>query len=372
MYKQYGIRRFLKDYDFKLIALILILCTLGIFSIGSAKASVQDKQILGVVLGMIIMIIVSVIDYHLILKLYIPIYLVNIGLLVLVLSMGDDAGGAQRWLDIMGLRFQPSELAKILLILFFAQFIMINKEKINSLKIILSSVLLIVGPIILVYKQPDLSTTIMILILYCTIMYIGGISHKFVFGILAVIIPLAIIFLTLVLQPDQNLIKDYQQKRVLAWLHPDDYADTEAYQQTNSKMAIGSGQLFGKGYNTNEISSVKNGNFISEPQTDFIFAVIGEEWGFIGGCIIICLEIIIALRCALIGWRAKDLAGHIIASGMAGLIGFQSFINIGVATGLLPNTGIPLPFVSAGLTSVVSLFLGIGFVLNVRLQSRRA
>ena len=371
MYKQYGIRKFLKDYDFKLIALILLLCTLGILSIGSAKESVQSKQIMGVVLGLLVMIFVSLVDYHLILKLYIPIYIVNIVLLVLVLRMGDDAGGAQRWLDIMGLRFQPSELAKILLILFFAQFIMLNKEKVNTLKIILSSVLLIVGPLLLVYKQPDLSTTIMILILFCVVMYIGGISHKFVFGVLAVIVPLAIIFLTLVLQPDQNLIKDYQQKRVLAWLHPDEYADTEAYQQTNSKMAIGSGQLFGKGYNTNEISSVKNGNFISEPQTDFIFAVVGEEWGFVGGCIIICLEVLIALECALVGWRAKDLSGHIIAAGMSGLVCFQSFLNIGVATGLLPNTGIPLPFVSYGLTSLVSLFLGMGFVLNVRLQSRR-
>lgn len=369
MLRKYRIR----NYDFKLIIMIAILSAIGILAVGSAEESLQSKQLFGVIAGNVLMIIVSLFNYKWLLKFYWFMYIGNLVLLFLVEFLGREGGyGAQRWLRIGSFQFQPSETAKILLILFFAQFIMINKEKINSLKIILSSVLLIVGPIILVYKQPDLSTTIMILILYCTIMYIGGISHKFVFGILAVIIPLAIIFLTLVLQPDQNLIKDYQQKRVLAWLHPDDYADTEAYQQTNSKMAIGSGQLFGKGYNTNEISSVKNGNFISEPQTDFIFAVIGEEWGFIGGCIIICLEIIIALRCALIGWRAKDLAGHIIASGMAGLIGFQSFINIGVATGLLPNTGIPLPFVSAGLTSVVSLFLGIGFVLNVRLQSRRA
>jgi len=371
MYKQYGIRKFLKDYDFKLIALILLLCTLGILSIGSAKASVQSRQIAGVVLGVVIMAFVSFVDYHLVLKLYIPIYILNILLLILVLGIGDDAGGAQRWLDIFGLRFQPSELAKILLILFFAQFIMLNREKVNTVRIILSSVLLIIGPVILVYKQPDLSTTIMICVLFCVVMYVGGISHKIVIGLLAVVIPLAVIFLTLVLQPDQNLIKDYQQKRVLAWLYPDEYADTEAYQQTNSKMAIGSGQLFGKGYNSNEISSVKNGNFISEPQTDFIFAVIGEEWGFIGGCLIICLEMMIALECALVGWKAKDLAGHIIASGVGGLIGFQSFLNIGVATGLLPNTGLPLPFVSYGLTSLVSLFLGVGFVLNIRLQSRR-
>ena len=137
-------------------------------------------------------------------------------------------------------------------------------------------------------------------------------------------------------------------------------------------MAIGSGQLLGKGYNNNEIGSVKNGNFISEGQTDFIFAIIGEEWGFIGSCLIIILQFLIALECALIGWKARDMAGHVIAGGVAGLVCFQSFINIGVATGLVPNTGLPLPFVSYGLTSLVSMYLGIGFVLNVRWVSRRA
>ena len=132
-------------------------------------------------------------------------------------------------------------------------------------------------------------------------------------------------------------------------------------------MAIGSGQLYGKGYNTNVISSVKNGNFISEPQTDFIFAVIGEEFGFIGTCAVIILVILITLECFHIASKAKDLAGSI----MAGLIGFQGFLNIGVNTGLLPNTGVTLPFVSYGLTSLVSLYIGIGFVLNVGLQCKK-
>ena len=372
MYKQHGIRGFIKDYDFKLIFLVLALTVLGIFAIGSAKQEVQGRQVLGMALSIFVMVVVSFVDYHFVLKLYQLIYAVNLVLLGLVLSpLGYNAGGAQRWLKIGGIRFQPSELAKILLILFFAQFIMLNRERLNNFGIILLSLLLIAVPMVLVVKE-DLSTTIMIAILYCIMMYLGGLSYKLILAVLAITVPVSVIFLTIVIQPDQEILKEYQQKRILAWLYPEEYKDTEAYQQNNSMMAIGSGQLLGKGYNTNEISSVKNGNFISEAQTDFIFAVVGEEWGFLGSCLIIILEFLIALECALIGWKARDMAGHVIAGGIAGLVCFQSFINMGVATGLVPNTGLPLPFVSYGLTSLVSLYLGIGLVLNVRWVSRRA
>ena len=175
----------------------------------------------------------------------------------------------------------------------------------------------------------------------------------------------------LVVQEDQTLIENYQRLRIMAWLYPDEYSTSTAYQQLNSIMAIGSGMLFGKGYKNNEITSVKNGNFISEPQTDFIFAIVGEELGFVGSCIVIALLLLIVIQCILIGVRSQDLAGRIICCGVGGLIGFQSFINIGVATNMLPNTGVPLPFVSYGLTSLVSLYIGIGFVLNVGLQAKK-
>ena len=136
-------------------------------------------------------------------------------------------------------------------------------------------------------------------------------------------------------------------------------------------MRRGSGQLTGKGYKNNQISSVKNADFIAEQQTDFIFAVIGEEFGFVGACAVIILILLISIECFLIAFRAKDIAGTIIASGIGAMIGFQGFINIGVVTYILPNTGLPLPFVSYGLTSLISSFIGIGFVLNVGLQCRQ-
>lgn len=368
MLKQYRIR----DYDFKLILLVVSLTIIGIFAVGSADESLQKTQIAGFIFGLFLMLVISLFDYSVLLKLYWLFYIGNILLLLLVrTSLGVKVNGAQRWIILFGIQFQPSETAKILLILFYAQFIMKHRDKINSFKNIVLCCLFILPSLILVYKQPNLSTTIVIMVMFCVIMFVGGISWKLVTGVLAVVIPAAVIIFSIVIQPDQKLIEPYQQTRIFAWLYPERYSTTEAYQQLNSMMAIGSGQLYGKGYNTNVISSVKNGNFISEPQTDFIFAVIGEEFGFIGTCTVIVLVVFITLECFRVARKSKDLAGSIIAAGMAGLIGFQGFLNIGVNTGLLPNTGVTLPFVSYGLTSLVSLYIGIGFVLNVGLQCKK-
>lgn len=158
----------------------------------------------------------------------------------------------------------------------------------------------------------------------------------------------------------------------MSWLYPEneEYADDIA-QQENSKIAIGSGQLTGKGLDNNEVSSANKGNFVSQIQTDFIFAVAGEELGFIGCCCIVGLLLLIIFECVFVGRRAKDLSGKLICCGVGSVIGLQSFINICVATGLMPNTGTPLPFVSYGLTSIVSLYIGMGLVLNVGLQKSK-
>ena len=364
MFKQYKIRNF----DFKLLLMAIAISLIGVIAVGSAKESLQSRQMMGVVLGIFLMLVISFFDYSILLKFYWVFYVMNLVLLALVFSpLGDNSGGATRWLDI-GIRFQPSESAKILLILFFAQFIMKHKEHLNTFRMITLCVALILAPWLLIYKQPDLSTSITLMLVFCVLIFVGGLSYKVILGVLAVVIPMAVIVISLVLQPDQQILKSYQKDRIMAFINPQEYASTTAYQQLNSITAIASGQLDGKGYKTNEISSVKNGKYISEPQTDFIFAVIGEEFGFKGSCVVIVLLFLIALECINVGRKAKDLAGTLIACGIGSLIAFQGFINIGVATFLLPNTGLPLPFVSYGLTSLVSLYMGIGFVLNVRLQ----
>ena len=366
MLKQYKLR----NYNFRLVFYVVALTILGILVIGSAKESVQNKQTLGLFLGIIAMLCVSMMDYSFLLRFSWLYYIMNIGLLVLVKVIGDDSNGATRWVEIAGLRFQPSELAKIIIILFFAYFFMKHQEQLNTVKILGLSFILAGIPLVLIKEQPDLSTTIVTAVIFVSLLFIAGLSYKIVISVLAVSIPSFIIFISLILQPDQKILDGYQYKRIMAWLQPEKYADT-AYQQLNSKMAIGSGQLWGKGLNNSQITSVKNGNFISEPQTDFIFAIVGEELGFVGSVIVIVLLFLIILECILMARKAKDISGRLICCGMASLIGFQGFVNICVATGLMPNTGLPLPFVSYGLTSLVTLFMGIGFVLNVGLQPRK-
>lgn len=361
----------LKDYRFSLIFLVLALSVIGIFMVGSAKPDLMSKQFGGVLLGIAAMFVISLIDYKWVLELYWPMYVINLLLLAAVPVFGVDANGARRWLDIGVTTFQPSDLTKILMILFLAKFLSEREKRINSPKLIIQAIALILPSLALIYNQPNLSTTICIAALFCAIMFLAGLSYKLIGTVLVITVPTIVIFLAIAVQPNQPILHGYQQERILAWLEPEKYADDESYQQLNSVMAIGSGQLSGKGYNNDATTSVKNGNFVSEPQTDFIFAIIGEELGFVGCCVVIFLLLLIVIDCILIGLKAKDTGGKIICGGVASLIGIQSFINISVATLILPNTGLSLPFVSYGLTSVVCFFMGIGFVLNVGLQPNK-
>ncbi len=365
MIKQYKLR----FYNFKLVVLLLAISFIGVLLVGSAMESQMTKQLAGVMAGVVIMLVISLMDFSWILNFYWFIYGFNIIMLLGIRLFGSTAGGATRWIDLGFIRFQPTELSKILLILFFAKFFMEHEEDLSDLKTLAMSVGLLAVPMILIYSQPDLKNTITVVILFCVLIYVAGLSYKVIGSILLIAVPLVIIFLVIVVQPDQKLIKDYQRERIMSFLYPenDEYSD-DTEQQRNSITAIGSGRLTGKGLNNNEVSSVNKGNFVSEIQTDFIFAVAGEELGFIGCTIIVLLLLLIALECISTGLKAKDLSGKIICTGMGTIVAFQSFINICVATGLMPNTGTPLPFVSYGLTSLISLYIGMGLVLNVGLQ----
>lgn len=368
MFKQYK----LKNYHFQLILYLVLLTTIGILVVGSAEESVQNKQIMGFIMGLVIMIIISLMDYSYLLKFSWLYYIVSLALLILVqTSMGSSTNNSQRWIEIAGIRFQPSELAKIVLILFFSYFFSKFHEKINKVWVLALSFVLAGVPLYLILKQPDTSTTIVTAFIFVVLLFIAGLSYKIVGAVLGITIPIAVVAVTYLLSHAEQLIENgvYQMKRIMAWKEPTNPLYSEiALQQQNSIMAIGSGQLWGKGLANDAATSAKNTNFIIEPQTDFIFAVAGEELGFVGTAVIIILLFLIVIECILIGQKAKDLGGRLICCGMAALVGFQSFVNICVATGLMPNTGVTLPFVSYGLTSLMSLYIGMGFVLNVGLQ----
>lgn len=359
-----------KNINYRLIIETLILTIIGIMIIGSANSDFINKQIAGLIIGIIVMALISLVDFEWILSLHWLSYSFAVVLLMAVLLFGDTSLGAKRWLKI-GIRFQPSEICKIFLVIFFAWYLTNHQEKLNTRNTVLKILALMIIPLVLILKEPDLSTTIVTFLVLVTMLYISGLSRKIALPVFLTFIILVAAYLLYVWQTESTpFLKSYQGLRILSWMFPNDYPQN-SYQQQNSLMAIGSGQLFGKGLNNNSLDSVKNGNYISEPQTDFIFAVAGEEVGFVGCVIIIALLFLITIECYIAAKKANSLSGKLLCVGIGSIIGYQSFVNICVVTGLMPNTGLTLPFVSYGLTSLVTLFFGIGMVLNVGLQSRR-
>lgn len=363
MFKKYQLR----SYNIRLVIVLVVTSIYGIAAINSADSTNTLKQCMGMALSLFVMVFVSFIDYNWLLRFYWLAYVFNIILLLSVKFAGDEGKGAKRWLDIKGFRFQPSELTKIILIMFTAKLISLYKEQLNTWKFLVVIGVLLMIPMALVVTQPDLSTTILIALVLFTIIFCAGLSYRIIGIALLCIVPVVVGLAVYISNPDQNLLEDYQRDRIMAFIEPENYSDG-TYQQDYSVQAIGSGRLTGKGLNNDDPSSLKNANYIAEGHTDFIFAIIGEELGFVGCCMAILLLSWIVIECIIAAVRAKDFAGRLICCGVAAYIAFQSTINICVVTQLMPNTGLPLPFFSYGLTSLVTLYISMGVVLNISLQ----
>ena len=361
-----------KSYNYLLLLLVMAVMTASVPIIKSVDDWYASRQIIGVILAAVIMLIIALFDYHFICKFYIIFYFINIGLLLAVLMFGDSENNATRWFTMAGITFQPSELTKIFMIIFMATLLSHakEKEKLSNFSTLVKFAVTLGAPILLIFMQPDLSTSICIILVMITMYYLAGLSYKTIGIILLIFIPLVSGFIWYIQRPDQKLLYEHQVNRIMSFIYPSEYSDDNS-QQNNSVMAIGSGKLTGKGLGNDSEATVKSAKLISEQQTDFIFSVVGEELGFAGCIILIALILIIVLQCIRVARRAKDTEGMLIAAGVGCLIGFQSFINIGVATAMLPNTGIPLPFISYGLSSLLSLSIGLGMTLNVSMQHKK-
>ena len=362
----------LKNYNFVLIFCIIALSAIGVLAIRSATNgdnALVNKQIYGALIGIAIMVVVSFIEYHTILKFSTIVYIGCCAFLVLVLVVGLIRGGAKRWiiLPVLG-QVQPSEFVKVGLVIFFADYFGKNEEKMGRVNIMLPAFGLALIPIVLILIEPDTSTTIILLFELICMFYIAGLSYKFIMIVAAVVVPLGVGFLLLIQNGILGSSGDYRLGRIIAHFDKSAAYSDANLQQDNSIMAIASGKMWGKGLNYTGLESVKNGNFLAEEQTDFIFAIIGEELGFVGSLAVILLFAIAVFACLHMVRKASDIQGKIICTGIGMLLAVQSFTNIAVATGIFPNTGLPLPFISSGVSSLISMYFGIGLVLSVGLH----
>ncbi len=372
-----------KQYDFRHynIFLIIVVTITGVLGANFVKLasgeelgpSAFKKQLIGFFLGLLFAIIISLIDYHFICKFVIFYYI--LGVLMAAATKFSPIGtdlttGSWRWIKLPGINLQPSELCKIILILTLAVFFTKYEEYMDKFRIFLLGALLMILPTAFILVQSDLSSSIVMMFIFAMMIFAAGLSYKIIGALLGVGIPAFIVVFWYVQQPYQKLLDFYQQGRILGFLDPEKYSDI-MYQQNYSYQAIASGTLLGKLFN-DTASTTRVYRHADVTESDFIFAVIGEEVGFLGSCAIIILLGIIITICLVTAKKAADRLGMLIAIGIGSMLIFQVFCNIGVATRMLPNTGLPLPFISAGLSSLMSCMIAVGILLNIRLQSSRS
>jgi len=339
------------------------------------------KQVIGYALGLAIIIFFTLLDYHFIAKFFVVLYLMGIGLLLIcrfsnsLPIYGWAHYDARRWIMIGGdptagiyndgFEFQPSDLVKIALIVFFAKYFDLCRKKITKIWVLTLAVVIMMVPTFLFLTQTDLSTSVVVVLLFSSMVFASGVPYKYLLPIAGISIPAMGFVYWYVQQPFQVLLKEYQQKRLLASKFPELYPEL-AYQQSNAAAAIRSGGLFGKVFGGD--GKLTGTMYVPVKENDFIFTAVCEAFGFIGSVVIIILFFLLVVLAFRIARRAKDYLGRMIAIGIGSLFGFQVFINIGVVTSLLPNTGIPLPFMSSGMSSLSVYLMMVGILLNISLQ----
>jgi rod shape determining protein RodA len=291
-----------------------------------------------------------------------PLYGLQLGLLVATLAIGSGVGGSARWISIGPLQFQFSEIAKILMIVVLANYLGARQGRLTSLRSILGACVLVGPPWVLVMLQPDLGTSLVLLAILAGMLFMSGASLRWLAAIgISVMAALPFVF--------NNVLRDYQQQRILNYLNPSNDIQGAGWQLQQALIAVGSGGPFGKGLTNGTQNQL---NYLPVQESDFVAAIYFEELGFIGGVLLLVLFAALLWRILVGGWRSKDPFGTMFAAGLASMILFQLVVNLGMVVGVLPITGIPLPFVSHGGASLISIALGLGILQSVNIRQTRA
>jgi len=353
-------------YDFPLLLATIITSAFGLAMVRSAVGTsvglqeTVERQAVFIVVGIVLCVLVSTLDYRLVTGSAAILYGLGLAGLLAVLVVGAIQHGGQRWIAIGGITYQPSETMKLVLVVALAQYLGPRMTEPWRFKYLAVSAIVVAVPAALVYAQPDLGTAIVLLVIWAVSLFIAGVKlwHLGVLALAGVAVS-PLVWLNL---------QDYMRDRVLALIRPDANPDA-AFQVEQALIAIGSGSIWGQGYGSGSQSQL---HFLRVRHTDFIFSVIAEELGFVGSVMTLALLAFVCLRLLRIAQTAPDGAGRILASGVAAIIGFQSFVNVGMNLGLLPVTGLPLPFISVGGSAVVAHFLGVGLALSVSARRGRS
>ncbi|NPV40777.1 MAG: rod shape-determining protein RodA [Anaerolineae bacterium] len=357
-------REIWRNFDFWLFGAALFLSIFGIMMIQSAiagnatLAQAVSRQPLYLIGGTVLMLIMAAIDYHYWGSLSRFIYIFAIISLLIIYVVGTVSFGSARWLDTGVIMIQPSEIVKILMIMVLADFFAKNIDKPHDLKWIFQSFLMTFGVVIWILLQPNLSTSIVIFVIWFALVWICGVPVKY-------LLILALVGIVLIAAAFP-LLEDYQRGRIINFLFPDpeaSYGDT--YNVEQALITIGSGGLLGEGYGQGTQVQLR---FLKVRHTDFIFSALAEEFGFVGAMTVMGLLLFLIWRCMEIGRTASDLYGSLIAYSYAAMLFFQTAVNIGVNLNVVPVSGLPLPFISYGGSSLLSSILGIGLVESVALR----
>lgn len=358
-----------KELDKTLIVLVLLVLVIGLFCLYSASFNKSTeltrsfvlRQLSWIAVGLLILLpLALIIDYQRIIDMAYVFYAIGLFMLFLVLVLGHIRLGAQRWISIAGFTFQPSEFSKIIYIIMMASYLGHSRDGIRNIGGFIVPLLLTMPPFALILLQPDLGTALILVPVLFAMMFVAGAKKRHLLGLAAVGLLLSPIFWT--------FLREYQKKRLLVFLNPNIDPLGAGYTIIQSKIAIGSGGIFGKGW----LAGTQNQlNFLPERHTDFIFSVVGEEWGFLGAAALIGLYFLILKRGLMIIEGTTDIYGKLLGVGIVTMLGFQVFVNIAMVMGFMPVVGVPLPLMSYGGSSVWTTIIALALLLNVGMRRTR-